>query len=120
MFSEITSIEDTRPEIDRTLDETINQVWKSELSKEKRKRYHEKKTSNFLYLKVSMMDSEIYHHISKPSKTHDVKLQKHQKNIVKSSAAVVEILNILIVIKSNENYLRKLSQNLSKKSLTPQ
>ena len=41
-----------------------------------------------------MMDSEIYHHISKPSQTH-VKLQKHQKNIVNASTAVVEILNTL-------------------------
>ena len=43
-----------------------------------------------------MMDSEIY---------HDVKLQK-QKNIVKASTAVVETLNTLIGIKSNENCLK--------------
>ena len=40
------------------------------------------------------MDSEIYHHISKLSKTH-VKLQKHQKNIMNASTALVEILNTL-------------------------
>ena len=48
------------------------------------------------------MDSEIYYHISKPIKAHDVKLQKYQKNIVKASIAVVETLNSLISIKSNE------------------
>ena len=50
-----------------------------------------------------MMDSEIYHHMSKPSKTHDVELQKHQKNIAKASTAVVKTLNTFIGIKSNEN-----------------
>ena len=55
------------------------------------------------------MDSEIYHHISKPSKAHDVKLKKRQKNIVKASTGVMETLNILIGNKSNENSLNKLS-----------
>ena len=102
MLSEITGDEGTGPEIDSTLGETIKKVWQSELSNEKR--YHEKYKipSNSLYLKVPMMDSEIYHHISKPGKAHDVKLQKHQKNIVKASTAVVETLNTLISIKSNE------------------
>ena len=58
--------------------------------------------SNCLYLKVPMKDSEIYHRICKPSKTHDVKLQKHQKNIVNAFTAVVETLNTLIGIESNE------------------
>ena len=71
---------------------------KSTYRKDKLKRYHEKYNipSNCLYLKVPMMDSEIY---------HDVKLQK-QKNIVKASTAVVETLNTLIGIKSNENCLK--------------
>ena len=56
-----------------------------------------------------MIDSEIYHHISKPSKAHDKKLQK-QKNIVKASTAVVETLNTLIGFNSNEK--------LSSKTLT--
>ena len=87
MFSEITGDEGTGPEIDSTLGwvKPLKRFWQSELSKDKLKRYHEKYKipSNCLYLKVPMMDSEIYHHISKPSKAHDVKLQKHQKNIVK-------------------------------------
>ena len=64
-----------------------------------------------------MMDSEIYHHISKPSKAHDVKLQKHQKNIVKASTAVVETLNTLIGIKTNEKLslqtLTEVKQNVT-------
>ena len=48
-----------------------------------------------------MMDSEIYYHISKPSNAHDVQLQKHQKNIVIASTAVVETLNT--GIKSNQD-----------------
>ena len=51
---------------------------------------------------MPMMDSEIYPHLSKPSKIHDVKLQKHQKIILKASTAMVERLNTLIGIKSNE------------------
>ena len=66
-----------------------------------------------------MMDSEIYRHISKPSKAHDVKLKKRQKNIVKASTGVMETLNILIGNKSNENSLNKLSQNLNKNPMTP-
>ena len=58
--------------------------------------------SNCLHLKVPMKDSEIYHHIYKPSKAHDVKLQKHQKNTVNAFTAVVETLNTLIGIESNE------------------
>ena len=103
MFSEITGDEGTGPEIDSTLDEAIKKVWQSELSKDELKRHNEKYKipPNCLYLKMLMMDSEIYHHISKPSKAHDVKLQKHQKNIVKASTAVVGTLNT-IGIKSNE------------------
>ena len=69
MFSEITGDKGTGPEIDSTLGEAIKKVSQSELSKDKLKRYHEKyKTpSNCLYLKVPIMDSEIYQHISKPS-----------------------------------------------------
>ena len=121
IFSEITGNEGTGPEIDSTLGKVIKKVWQSELSKDKLKRYHEKYKipSNCLYSKLPMMDSEIYHHISKPSKTHDVKLQKHWKNIVKASTAVVEILNTLIGIKFMKNCLHKLSQNLNKKPLTP-
>ena len=79
MFSEITGDEGTGPGIDSTLGEAIKKVWQSELSKGKRKRYHGKYKipSNCLCLKVPMMDSQIYHHLSKPSKAHDVKLQKH-------------------------------------------
>ena len=104
MFREITGDEGIEPEIDSTLGEAIKKVWLSELSKGKLKRYHGKYKipSNCLYLKVAMMDSEIYHHISKPSKAHDVKLQKHQKNIVKAFTAVLKTLNTLIGIKSNE------------------
>ena len=47
------------------------------------------------------MDPEICHYISKASNVPDVKLQKHQKNTVKASTAVVEILSTLIGIKSN-------------------
>ena len=53
------------------------------------------------------MYSDIYH-ISKPSKAHDIQLQK-QKNIVKASTAAVETLSILIGIKSNEKLFCKLS-----------
>ena len=104
MFSEITGDEGIEPEIDSTLGEAIKKVWLSELSKGKLKQYHGKYKipSNCLYLKVAMMDSEIYHHISKPSKAHDVKLQKHQKNIVKAFRVVLKTLNTLIGIKSNE------------------
>ena len=121
MFSEITGDEGIGPEIDSTLGEAIKKVWLSELSKGKLKRYHGKYKipSNCLYLKVAMMDSEIYHHISKPSKAHDVKLQKHQKNIVKASTAVVETLNTLIGISPMKKCLYKLSKNLNKKPLTP-
>ena len=103
MFREITGDEGTEPEIDSTLDEAIKKVWQSELSKDGLKRHNEKYKipPNCLYLKALMMDSEIYHHISKPSKAHDVKLQKHQKNKVKASTAVVGTLNT-IDIKSNE------------------
>ena len=81
----------------------FKKVWQSKFSKGKLKQYHDKyKTPcNSLYLKVPMMDSEIYYHISKPSKAHDVQLQKHQKNIVIASTAVVETLNT--GIKSNED-----------------
>ena len=118
MFSEITGDEGTGPEIDSTLGEAIKKVWQSELSKDKLKRYHEKYKipSNCLYLKVPMMDSEIYHHISKPSKAHDVKLQKHQKNIVKASTAVVETLNTLIGIKSNEKLSSQTLADLKQKA----
>ena len=89
-------------------------TWQSELSKEKLKRYHEKYKipSNSLHLKVRMMDSEVYHHISKPSKAHDIKLEKHQKNILKAST-------LLLVLNPMKNCLHKLSQNLNKKPLTP-
>ena len=61
MFSEITGDEGTGPEIDSTLGEAIKKVWQSKLSDEKLKRYHEKYKipSNYLYLKVPMMDSYI-------------------------------------------------------------
>ena len=62
------------------------------------------------------MDSEIYHHISVPSKIHDVKLQKHQKNIVKASTAVVETLNPLIGIKSNEKLSSETLTELKQKA----
>ena len=58
------------------------------------------------------MDSEIYHHISKAGKAHDVKLRKHQENIVKASTAVIETINTLIGIKSNEKLS---SQTLSER-----
>ena len=101
--------------------EAIKKVWQPELSKNKLKRYQEKYKipSNCLHLKVSRMNSEIYHHISKPSKAHDVKLQKHQKNIIKASTAVVETLNFLIGIKSNEKLSSQTLQNFNKKPLTP-
>ena len=69
IFSEITGNEGTGPEIDSTLGKAIKKVWQSELSKDKLKRYHEKYkiSSKCLYLKLLMMDSEIYHNISKPS-----------------------------------------------------
>ena len=104
--------EGTTPEIDITLDEAIKKVWQSELSKDKLKPYHEKYKipSNCLYLKVPLIDLEIFHHISKPSKAHDVKLQKNQKNIIKASTTVVETLNTLIGFNSN--------QKLSSKTLT--
>ena len=63
-----------------------------------------------------MMDSEIYHHISKPSKSHDVKLQKHQKNIVKASTTVVETCNTLIGIKSNEKLSSRTAAELKQKA----
>ena len=62
------------------------------------------------------MDSEIYHHISKPSKSHDVKLQKHQKNIVKASTTVVETCNTLIGIKSNEKLSSRTAAELKQKA----
>ena len=65
------------------------------------------------------MDSEIYHHISKPSKAHDVKLQKHQKNIVKASTAVFFIglnTNTLIGIKSNEKLSSQTLTELKQKA----
>ena len=61
------------------------------------------------------MDSEIYNHISKPSKCHGVKLQKHQKNIVKSFTAVVETLNTLIGIMSNEKLSSQTLTDLKQK-----
>ena len=117
MFSEITGDEGTRPEIDSTLDEAIKKVWQSELSKDELKRHNEKYKipPNCLYLKVLMMDSEIYHHISKPSKAHDVKLQKHQKNIVKASTAVVGTLNT-IGIRSNEKLSSQVLTELKQKA----
>ena len=56
--------------------EAIKKVWQSELSNEKLKRYHEKYKipSNCLFIFESAYDGL---HISKPSKAHDVKLQKH-------------------------------------------
>ena len=118
MFSEITGDEGTGPEIDSKLGEAIKEVWQSELSKNKLKRYYEKYKipSHCLYLKVPMMDSEIYHHISKPSKAHDVKLQEHQKNIVKASTGVVETLKTLIGIKSNEKLSSQTLTELKQKA----
>ena len=117
MFSEITGDEGTRPEIDSTLDEAIKKVWQSELSKDELKRHNEKYkiSPNCLCLKVLMMDSEIYYHISKPSKAHDVKLQKHQKNIVKASTAVVGTLNT-IGIRSNEKLSSQVLTELKQKA----
>ena len=111
-------VQGTGPEIDSTLGEAIKKVWQSELSNEKLKRYHGKYKipSNCLYLKVPMMDSEIYHHISKASKAHDVKLQKQQKNIVKVSTAVVETLNTPTGIKSNEKLSSQTLTELKKKA----
>ena len=64
---------------------------------------------------MPIIDPEIYHHISKPSKAHDVKL-KHQRNIVKVSTAVVETLNTLIGIKSNEKLSSQTLTELKQKA----
>ena len=118
MSSEITGDEGTGPYIDSTIGEAIKKVWQSELSKEKLKRNYEKYKVPFntLYLKVSIMDSEINHHISKPSNTHDGKLQKHQKNMIKTSTAVVETLNTLFRIKSNEKLSSQTLKELKQKA----
>ena len=119
MFSEITGDKGTGPEIDSTLGEATKKVLQSELSNEKLKRYHEKYKipSDCLYLKVPMIDSEIYQHMSKPSKAHHVKLQKHQKNIVKVSTAVVETPNTLTSIKSNKKLSLQTLTELKQKAI---
>ena len=62
-----------------------------------------KNTEYFLIvLNVPMMDSENYHYKAKPNKGFYVNLQRHQKNLVK-----VEMLNVLIGIKSNEKFKQK-------------
>ena len=111
MLSKVSGDEGTGPEIDSTLGEAIKKVLQSELSKDKLKWHLEKYkiASNCFYLKVPMMDSEYYRHMSKPSKAHVVKLQQHQENIVKA---------LLLVLSPIKNCLHKLLQNLNKKPLT--
>ena len=71
-----------------------------------------KNTEYFLIvLNVPMIDSEYYHYIPKPNKGFYVNLQRHQKDLVK-----VEMLNILIGIKSNEKLSSQILTKLKQKN----
>ena len=82
----------------------MQNVWQTNIVTEKVKKIYEraKTTENCSFLEIPGMNQEIFTQVSPQVKSHDVKLQKYQKSILKTSVNLMQMLNTLVSISPGE------------------
>ena len=82
----------------------MQNVWQTNIVTEKIKKIHEKAKTpeNYSFLEIPRMNQEIFPQVSPQIKSHDVKLQKYQKSILKTSVNLMQMLNTLVSINPGE------------------
>ena len=104
LFADIVKDKELGSPVSNNLSQDIQNVWQTNIVAEKIKKIYEraKTPENCSFLEIPRMNQEIFTQVSPQVKSHDVKLQKYQKSILKTSVNLMQMLNTLVSIKPGE------------------